>query len=164
MTAEHSLDEEVSRLRDALDWVLQQPALTAAAPLAPWRWDQLDDTAARTAWHELTTWVDWLTNRYLLEDTIPSCWYDHGPIVEELTALHLAWTGAYTSAQAHPGEPAHWHDQLQRTLGRIRSWDRHGCTSGRHEPDVGTTLDPSAHARRETGITADVTRRAANSP
>lgn len=58
-------------------------------------WRHLDQAAAAELWAELADWVQWLRERYQLGSTIPKCWYRHGDVVEELTALMSAHTAAY---------------------------------------------------------------------
>lgn len=105
------------------------------------RWTDLSAPAAADTWPRLRGWVDWLRRRYALDPkTLPGCWYAHGALVEELTALWTAHTAAY-AADAHPASPASWHDTLARTLPRLRDWaDRTGCTPAAHHPDI--TTDP----------------------
>ena len=87
---------------------------------------------ADAAWASLTAWVDWLADRYELSESLPTCWYRHGAMVEELHALHLAWHGAYYGRGTQAGGPLLWHEQLDRSMSRLHEWDRHGCASGRH--------------------------------
>ncbi|WP_139061799.1 hypothetical protein [Tsukamurella pulmonis] len=59
-------------------------------------WPGQDRRGAAQLWEELSGWVDWLRERYELEQKqLPKCWYRHGMIVEELTALMAAWHQAY---------------------------------------------------------------------
>ena len=51
-------------------------------------WPVIDGEAAYVAWSGLDTWVRWCARRYALDQrTIPPCWWRHGALVEELTAL-----------------------------------------------------------------------------
>ena len=98
-------------------------------------WEPLDATTAVDHWQQLREWVEWLVERYALDTTtVPGCWYQHPPQVEELTALWRAWQSAY-----HPtatGDAAlHWHDHLDQTRTRLRDWAaRGGCRPGDHTP------------------------------
>jgi hypothetical protein len=59
----------------------------------------------------LTDWVAWLRGRYPLAKKIPVCWAEHPEIVEEVTALWLAWQHAYTDSGAPLTAAADWHDR-----------------------------------------------------
>ncbi len=59
------------------------------------RWRDLDRTAASEAWHRLISWVGWLVEHYQLWETVPECWPEHWPHIQELSALYLAWWDAY---------------------------------------------------------------------
>jgi hypothetical protein len=148
-------DVDLAKLRGDIDFllVLLEPTLTAGLPAAaaapttlgaagPPRpglahvWRTLTASEAARAWQTLTGWVDWLSDRYRLDDTIPSCWYRHDAMVDELDALRAAWTAAYLDPAARPAEAGLWLDQLDRTLERIRDWDRYGCVAGTHHHDT----------------------------
>lgn len=123
-------------------------------------WHTLTAGEAAHAWETLTGWVDWLTDRYSLDDTIPDCWYQHGPMVDELDALRVAWTAAYLDPAAQPTEAGLWLDRLQRTLERLRAWDRYGCAAGTHHDEITTpsTTDDKQRVREEF-VFADSNRR-----
>lgn len=122
-------------------------------------WHSLTRTEAADAWTTLTTWVDWLLDRYHLEDTLPACWYRHGALVDELDALRAAWTGAYLNPKPHPAEAATWHQHLDRALTRIRDWDRYGCASGTHRDDIPSPTDEQASEARLAYLHADLQAR-----
>jgi Domain of unknown function (DUF4913) len=75
-----------------------------------WCWRDLGPKAADELWSQLSDWVAWLRTRYPLAKKVPPCWREHPEIVEELTALWLAWQGAYVDANAPLTGPAEWHD------------------------------------------------------
>lgn len=81
----------------------------------------------------LTEWVDWLVDRYRLDQrTIPACWPQHGELIEELAALHLAWQAAYAKLAVGDG-PLRWHEHF--ALARVRlaeSVARSGCRGSEH--------------------------------
>jgi hypothetical protein len=60
---------------------------------------------------QLTDWVGWLRSRYPLATEIRPCWPEHPEIVEELTALWLAWQHAYADPDATLTAAADWHDR-----------------------------------------------------
>jgi len=82
---------------------------------------------------ELDLWVTWLTDRYQLDHrTVPACWQEHGELVEELSALHLAWQGSFASSSA-PDEPLRWHERFASARARIADWvARTGCRPDAH--------------------------------
>jgi len=73
---------------------------------------------------------------------LPHCWYRHGSMTADLVALQAGWNAAYLNPEAEPDRPSRWQDTLERTLRRIREWDRHGCgRSGSHTEQVDTAAD-----------------------
>lgn len=115
------------------------------------RWENLPDTEREARHAAFTRWVDTISERYGY-DEIPGCpnWQAHDGIVEELTALWICWTGAYT-AGAHPAEPLRWHEALHRARERITDL-RGGCTATEHHlpgHDVGYWLRTSTPPRRD---------------
>jgi hypothetical protein len=100
-------------------------------------WPRVDRDTARTAWHALDTWIRWCTLRYELDSrVIPPCWYRHGALVEELTALHTAWLTAHTAAA--PGNaPLDWHAMFANARHRLQDWvARAGCRASEHRDQV----------------------------
>lgn len=81
-------------------------------------WRYLDSDDAARLWDEVTDWVWWLRDRYELTDRVPRCWYRHGPVVEEFTALMAAWTEAYSSGRGMSA----WHSSdLWPLMDRLES-------------------------------------------
>jgi hypothetical protein len=159
----HQLTDDLEQLREEVDYLISllEPDLdpTTGALLgqpvngsgtSPVRiacaniWHTLTPRAAGHAWDALAEWVDWLLDRYGLDDTIPSCWYRHGAMTDELDALRAAWIAAYLDDHARPIDAAFWHDLLDRALTRLRNWDRYGCNSGTHHDDTPTLSDSAA--------------------
>ena len=130
-------------------------------------WRTMTAEQAAEAWRTLFDFVDWMTDRYDLHDTLPSCWYRHGGFVEELHALHLAWIGAYLHPSARPTDPTTWQELQHRALARLRDADRLGCIAGTHRdpppisPDVSRAAERAARAAYAD---ADAHRRAAAAP
>lgn len=124
-----------------------------------WCWSSLTGEEAALAWATLIGWVDWLTTRYGLGEVLPACWYRHGAVVEELTALRSAWNAAYADPRARPSEPALWHDLLARALARVRDWDRQGCAAGTHRDDEPLPLGPEVLADRAAHVRDDLADR-----
>jgi hypothetical protein len=153
-----SLTDEIVLLRAQVDYLLEQVAENPGITNSPVNWAALDTLAAAEQWGLLIEWTDFLRSRYLLHDAIPACWYDHPPLVEELSALRCAWVGAFRDPNARAGDAVTWHDMLDRVIARIKRWDRAGCTDGQHrtEPSAVDGTDPS---HRERTVHADLARR-----
>lgn len=136
------------------------PALPPNDPSVPppdpagarYAWRSLDRHDAARLWDDLVDWVWWLRDRYELTETVPGCWYRHGPVVEEFTALFAWWRSTHAAADvAGPRDDAamrrlaDWHSDglwaLIDRLHRLTDFDRcraEGCThtSGfLHAPD-----------------------------
>ena len=82
---------------------------------------------------ELTDWVQWLPHRFTLDPrTIPDCWDQHGPLIEELSALYTAWQTAYAPT-AEGDAPFAWMNQFALARQRLTNWAaRTGCRPGAH--------------------------------
>ena len=107
----------------------------------PWSWRHLGPAQTRALFTELRDWVNWLITRYELRgeaEMIPPCWFLHPVAVEELTALMVAWTAAYSQKQIAPSDAlVSWHDRwlwptLHRLNLQLRVWAK--CTGGSHVP------------------------------
>lgn len=118
--------------------------------------DELDPVHA--ALESLAVWVDWLVGRYHLAHAIPPCWWAHGPLVEELSALETAWHGSYEKANAPADAGIAWHEVLRRSIARLREWNVERCATGHHRPvdndgwttDMSWPPDPRAPADSQT--------------
>ena len=129
-------------------------------------WRTMTAEQAAEAWRTLFDFVDWMTDRYDLHDSLPSCWYRHGCFVEELHALHLAWIGAYLHPSARPTDPATWQELQHRALTRLRDADRLGCIAGTHRESPRSITDERSadRAARAAYADADSHRRPATAP
>lgn len=76
-----------------------------------WCWRNLGPHGQEALWSELAGWIDWLRGRYPLARKIPDCWREHPEVVEELTALWLAWQGAYAEPDPPLTAASDWHDR-----------------------------------------------------
>src|SRR5690606_6906044 len=64
-------------------------------------WRTLTDNDAADAWGPLREWVEWMTTRYNIPlSVIPDCWWKHGALVEELSALHIAHQAAFDDSDS----------------------------------------------------------------
>ncbi|MCM4083904.1 hypothetical protein [Paractinoplanes hotanensis] len=180
MVAVAQLAATVARLTEAVDTLHQQHlALTDTvardqnagprkAPLnTPWplRWTELNRDAAAQAWAWLIDWVGWAVDRYQLAEEIPACWYQHPPLIEELTALAAAWHTAYDDTAPADG-PLLWHERFARARLRLRDWDDYTrCRNGTHTDRHLDLTWPAAW--RETAVLiadADLTGRPSAPP
>lgn len=76
-------------------------------PLASW----LTEPAPK-ALAALTAWIDTVLVQYPdVVDALGECWPLHPWIVEELTALHAAWTEAYTGEHPSGIRAVDWHER-----------------------------------------------------
>ncbi len=112
----------------------------------PWTWRELDAAAAEESWDGLTRFVTWLVSRYDLGDVVPACWWAHGAITEELTALWAAWNAAYLDPEAPGDAPLSWQERFGLCRTRLAEWDRLACAQRGHreEPPVPFALDEEA--------------------
>ena len=101
----------------------------------PVDWSLVTSGDAERLWVRLDTWARWLVARYSLDAReLPRCWYLHGALVEELTALLGAHTAAFDPAQT-PNGPADWHRLFWDTRARLHDWtSRSGCSGREHRP------------------------------
>lgn len=123
-------------------------------------WFTMKDADAAAEWIVLRAWVEWVTVRYNIPvSVVPTCWYQHGALVEELSALRTAHRAAFDKTDAGNG-PALWHERLALAHGRLSRAYGGGCNNG-HQPTKPRTwpVDPGAdwdawtsqaHAHRDT--------------
>lgn len=113
-------------------------------PAGPWAWADLDAAGTRELYLELSEWVEWLAQRYLIHLSqerieFAMCWYRHPVAVEMLTALMVAHKAAYSPAQVAPSTAlAEWHDRtLWPMLREFKALDIfRRCMKGTHtDPD-----------------------------
>jgi len=106
----------VSRLED-----VESRTLNAGRAPTSWCWRTIGPHGAEELWRQLTDWVSWIRSRYPLARKIPACWAEHPELVEELTALWLAWQHAYEDVEAPLTAAADWHDRwLPGVLHRLQ--------------------------------------------
>lgn len=157
-TTETDPDEEMAELVAAEDGISQAepdelsptvestPEAQAAgygAPPFPWDTRWLD----AGEWRDLHTWVSWLRTAYLLERTIPPCWYRHVGMAQELAALWCAWIEVYEAEKATPVGACAWHTQwFEPAMQRFDSPLRHNqaCTVTEHQRHVDQVADVDA--------------------
>ncbi len=86
------------------------------SPVVNWR--ELDPADAGPIWEELDEWVRWARYRYDLRMLQP-CWFKHPIVVEQLSALHTAWTVLFSDEDSGMGpitflEKVHEAEQVLR--------------------------------------------------
>tara|TARA_R100000365_G_scaffold3528_1_gene11928 strand:- start:36219 stop:36707 length:489 start_codon:yes stop_codon:yes gene_type:complete len=126
---------------DAFDWSGDAPTLGVHVV----RWRDLPDEEARAEWAALRDWVEWLTVRYDVPvSVVPTCWWRHGALVEELSALHTAWRTGFDATDSGFG-PVGWHERWALAQARLRHAYTGSCSSGHKDPKhrswAGTTDD-----------------------
>ena len=96
----------------------------------------LDPSTTAEELTRLTSWADWIINRYNLDHKlIPPCWPEHGALVEELSALRTLWEASYLE-DANPSGPLAFHRDLDLAFRRLREWtSRLGCSRTEHRPE-----------------------------
>lgn len=106
---------------------------SGTARARPVNWRTLTDDQARTAWDELRGWVEWVTVRYDIPEVIvPVCWWRHGALVEELSALHTAWEAAFDPSDGGFG-PVGWHERLTIGRSRLKAVYPGSCVNGHQD-------------------------------
>ena len=136
------------------------PADEATWEPQPVCWARLDRDTALAAWHTLDAWVRWCVHRYGLDHrTVPPCWYLHGALVEELSALRTGWQAAH--APTAPGSaPLEWHNLFAAARQRLQDWvARTGCRPDEHRGQQRVAWVEEPDADFLTHITADLDRR-----
>ena len=125
--------EEIERLI-AAELARTAPAGGAADPLGSHHidWRHLSPEQANAEWTALREWVEWFTVRYnVAVSVVPGCWWKHGALVEELSALHVAHLAAFDDSDTGLG-PIVWHERLALARTRLQHAGA-GCSSGHFE-------------------------------
>ncbi|MCA1220200.1 hypothetical protein [Streptomyces sp. 8L] len=102
---------------------------------APVRWHDLDGEQHSLLWPRFIHWVIWVADRYeMTTDQLPrQCWWKHGAVVEELTALWTSHESAYASGQDGGAAPYLWQDALARAVERMGRFWLGACRNGQHK-------------------------------
>ncbi|MGW6454745.1 hypothetical protein ACWF94_02255 [Streptomyces sp. NPDC055078] len=108
--------------------------VTERIPGAPVDWDALNSEEAKELWPRFVSWVIWLADRYeVTNDQLPRhCWWLHGGVVEELTALWTSRQSAYNVGEDAGAAPYLWQDALARGIERIGRLWLGTCRTGQH--------------------------------
>ncbi|MEJ1154624.1 hypothetical protein [Microbacterium marmarense] len=95
-------------------------------------WSRLSDDSAQTEWIRLREWVEWFTVRYTVPvSVVPNCWWKHGALVEELSALWIAHLAAFDTSDTGLGAIG-WHERLALAQSRLQRAGA-GCASTHNE-------------------------------
>lgn len=97
------------------------------SPVVNWR--ELDPADAGPIWKELDEWVRWARHRYDLRMLQP-CWFKHPVAVEQLSALHTAWTVLYADEDSGLG-PITFLEKTHGIQDVLRS-AMQGCSKKEH--------------------------------
>lgn len=120
-------------------------ATQPSPPRVTVNWREVEGQERIDASRALVEWVqEWLIPRYSIKArTIPDCWWKHGDLIEELSALHTAWRVAFDPADAGYG-PIGWHERLAAALSRntmrARCEGSHRADLARSMPEVSEPL------------------------
>ena len=132
----YQLSAVVAQIQEADD-----SSVTAGAS-GPHAWHTLSTQDAEKLWEALADWVGWLRGRYPLARQVPLCWWRHPELVEELTALWLAWREAYTEKGAPLTAAADWHGRwLPEFLRRVGAGGWNIACEGEHKERIKTLYD-----------------------
>lgn len=113
------------------------------------RWRDLPLDQHPEAWEELRGFVEWLVTRYEVTDNVvPHCWFRHGGLVEELSALRAAWDASFIVETDGGLGPIGWHERFAVARGRLSQAYGGECNRRGHteQPDVVLHLDEDAWA------------------
>jgi len=93
-------------------------------------WRTMTDSQAPKDWAALRDWIEWFTVRYHVPlSTVPTCWWRHSQLVEELSALHCSHRAAFDPADTGNG-PISWHERLAVAMPRLSRAYAGGCSEG----------------------------------
>jgi hypothetical protein len=111
-------------------------------------WRNLPDELAPEVWLKLREWVEWICDRYTVpEEVVPACWWRHGAIVEDLSALKTAWAASYDTTDAGYG-PIGFQERWFAAQTRLRTIGGGICAAG-HRDDRARTFPDDAPAWRQ---------------
>jgi hypothetical protein len=151
-------DERLEQLALAVEELVEGGAGSFGDSRGPIVWDRLTPHEATRIWGELASWVGWLRDRYPLAHQIPLCWWRHSELVEEISALWMAWRDAYVEKGAPLTGGADWHARwLPEFLRRLGAGGWNVACEADHRPvvsslyDARSVDDPDAFAR-ETSV------------
>jgi hypothetical protein len=135
-------EQRLEQMSAQLDELLDREADGPSSSNGPVVWHQLNPYETERTWRALAEWVGWLRGRYPLAHQVPLCWWRHPELVEELTALWLAWREAYVEKGASLTGGADWHGRwLPEFLRRIGAGGWNLACEANHRPLVDSLYD-----------------------
>lgn len=136
-------DEQIYQLSAVVSQIQEADDSSATAGASgPYVWHTLSTQDAEKLWEALADWVGWVRGRYPLARQVPLCWWRHPELVEELTALWLAWREAYTEKNAPLTAAADWHGRwLPEFLRRVGAGGWNIACEGEHKERIKTLYD-----------------------
>ena len=136
-------DDQIYQLSAVVAQLQEEEDSSATADLSgPYVWRTLSTHDAEKLWEALADWVGWLRGRYPLARQVPLCWWRHPELVEELTALWLAWREAYTEKGAPLTAAADWHGRwLPEFLRRVGAGGWNIACEGEHKERIKSLYD-----------------------
>ena len=96
-------------------------------------WQKLTGDEAQETAAELHEWVEWLTARFRIQADLPTCWFQHPDLFEEMSALWAAHAAAYAGSAA-PGDGLDWLAAFDRARDRWQRWNTTKCSYATHAP------------------------------
>lgn len=105
-------------------------------------WQGMTSAAQAALIEDMADWVDWMIETYRIKSpVIPTCWYRHTEIVQELYAMKLLHTLCYSLNDAGSG-PASFVERFTQSQVRLRGYVQDaGCkSSGEHQVARGVQL------------------------
>jgi hypothetical protein len=108
---------------------------SARTPGAPVVWHKVKEEERADLWGEFAGWVIRMADTYeLTTEQLPhACWWEHGAVVAELTALWTGWESAYGNEEDAAAGPYLWQDAWARAIERIGRMWLGECTNGYHQ-------------------------------
>lgn len=102
-----------------------------------WSFKHVTGDQRQQLWAEVSDFVQWINTRYFPDkphEAIASCWFEHGAVVEELTALWAAWHAALHDHKQPTSDYAAWHAHyFWPAMKRINNLLQ-DCRTAEHEP------------------------------
>ena len=136
---------QLAKLTEAIEDLADDAGMdpqAAHGPRRPIVWSRLTGADLEHTWTALADWVGWLRGRYPLANQVPLCWWRHPELVEELSALWLAWRDAYVERGAPLTAGADWHARcLPDLLRRIRAGGWNIPCESEHRDSVASLYD-----------------------